>query len=167
MLSLRQMVLIDQGRAGYLAMPSPTRNQLQIPTSVPTHQTHVELPAVAAAVPLARHHARNALTAWGLDTVSVDAELLISELVTNAVEATAKLPVLAPIELNIAAYPGQLVLQVCDASPELPAERPQSESALNGRGLHIIRSISSAWGFAREPGGKLVWASLGLDQPAA
>ncbi len=167
MLSLRQMVLISPSRAGYLAMPAPTRNQLQILTSAPTHHTSLELRAVPAAVPQARHHTREALRAWGLAPIALDAELLISELVTNAVEATAKLQAPSPIELAIDEYPGQLVLQVCDASPDLPVERVQSDSAVSGRGLHIVRSLSSAWGFAREPDGKSVWAALALESRAA
>ena len=167
MLSLRQMVLIKPDRAGNLTMPASTSPQLRIPASAPTHHTHLELRPAPSAVPAARHHTRAVLFAWGLGAIADDVQLVVSELVTNAIEATASLPEPVPIELDIAEYPGQLLLQVCDASPDLPAQRQPDDTAPNGRGLHIINNLSSAWGYTRQPQGKSVWASLGLTRPAA
>src|SRR5208282_6845994 len=54
----------------------------------PLH-SFLELGALAGAVPCARLHARHVLWEWGLNGLAPDSELLVSELVTNAVKATA------------------------------------------------------------------------------
>jgi hypothetical protein len=55
----------------------------------PALRSYLELGALPTAVPRARLHARHVLWEWGLNGVAPDSELLVSELVTNAVKATA------------------------------------------------------------------------------
>ena len=58
-------------------------------TTVSPIRTPLELGALPTAVPCARLHARHVLREWGLNALAPDSELLVSELVTNAVKATA------------------------------------------------------------------------------
>ena len=53
-------------------------------------RSYLELGALPTAVPCARLHARHLLWEWGLNGLAADTELLVSELVTNAVKATAE-----------------------------------------------------------------------------
>src|SRR5579862_5146488 len=52
--------------------------------------SYLELGALPTAVPCARLHARHVLWEWGLNGLAADTELLVSELVTNAIKATAE-----------------------------------------------------------------------------
>ncbi len=130
------------------------------------HRSYVEVTAAPGAVPYARRCTRQALAAWELGQVADDAELVVSELVTNAVRATARKQRAAPVALYLAADPGRLTLLVWDACSELPAHRPHGDDSAGGRGLDIVQALSDRWGTqAPVRGGKVVWAWFGLDRP--
>jgi anti-sigma regulatory factor (Ser/Thr protein kinase) len=94
-------------------------------------RAYLELEVADTAPRQARHYARQALGEWGLADLAEDAELVISELVTNAVQATAALPATpfaghprsaAPhVRLWLSADKGRLLILVWDPSDELPA----------------------------------------------
>jgi hypothetical protein len=130
--------------------------------SSPTHRMYLEAAPVPDSVPQARRHARAALAQWGLDRIAADAELVASELVTNAITASAALPSPAPVCLHVAAYPGYVLVVVCDASPAVPVRGPRNDDAPAGRGLQIIETLSLGWGYRPCHLGKIVWASLPL-----
>jgi anti-sigma regulatory factor (Ser/Thr protein kinase) len=129
---------------------------------------HLRYFAVAAApdaVPYARRRTRQALAAWELGDVAEDAELVVSELMTNAVLAMLELPRASQIVLYLAAGPGWLTLLVWDACPELPVRRPHGDDSAGGRGLEIVQALTSRWGsWVPVHGGKVVWARFDLDQ---
>src|SRR5450759_2541941 len=128
------------------------------------HRWYLELEAAPAAVPYARRCTRQTLTAWKLAHIADDTELIVSELVTNSLAATAAMQAAAPVALYLAADPDRLTVLVWDASPELPARRPAGDSAVSGRGLEIVGALSDIWGTCvTEQGGKVVWAWLSLD----
>lgn len=82
-------------------------------------------------------------------------ELLVSELVTNAVLHGAP-----PIKLRIEMLRDRVHVAVADANPRLPLMRPQAEG-LTGRGLAIVEALSEGWGALPRPdGGKVVWADV-------
>jgi len=118
----------------------------------------VELPAEPSAVLVARsfvsEHARD------LDpSLQEDAELLVSELVSNAVRHGRP-----SILLRVRTDPPGIGIEVHDAEPtlpELPAEDPSTDRA-SGRGLRIVAALASAWGVEPKDGepGKVVWFTI-------
>ena len=130
------------------------------------HRSYVEVAAAPGAVPYARRCARQALAGWELGQIADDAELVVSELVTNAVLATTRTRRAVPVALYLAADPGRLTLLVWDASSELPVHRPHGDDSAGGRGLDIVQALSDRWGTqAPVRGGKVVWAWFHVNCP--
>jgi anti-sigma regulatory factor (Ser/Thr protein kinase) len=135
-------------------------------TSTRTHRSYLEAAAAPGAVPYARRHTRHMLAAWKLSHLADDAELLVSELLTNAVQATLGIPLTAPVALYLAADHDRLTVLVWDACPQPPVRRPHDDDAVNGRGLEIIEALSDRCGSCvPDHGGKVVWAWLDLPRP--
>jgi anti-sigma regulatory factor (Ser/Thr protein kinase) len=85
-----------------------------------------------------------------------DAELVISELVTNALRHG-----LGDIVVRTSLADGDLLqVAVTDSGPELPALQPVDPGRVGGVGLRIVDRVASEWGVAPFPGGKTVWAIL-------
>jgi anti-sigma regulatory factor (Ser/Thr protein kinase) len=116
--------------------------------------------ALPLAVPQARRHARSVLGGWGLRHLSPVAELVISELVTNAIAAHSALPGPSLVGLRIEAHADAVIVMVADASPAEPVLVPPDDAAPGGRGLHIVSAIAADWGFIRHDRGKTVWAAI-------
>lgn len=131
----------------------------------------LELDLSEEASACARRHLRDVLPAWRVPRgLAVEAELICSELVTNAVQATGKLPEPAPVGMRLLASARRLVLEVWDCHPGIPVRRPPSEvasaEATNGRGLAIVAELSNRWGTRRLSAHvKSVWAELLLPGP--
>jgi anti-sigma regulatory factor (Ser/Thr protein kinase) len=124
----------------------------------------LELSALPGAVPCARLHARQVLWEWGLEASAEATELLVSELVTNAVHITIAAAADAPVRLWLVSDKTKVVIWVWDAS-RLPPQRVDADGwAENGRGLMLVQALSARWGWAFPPGtgGKAVWAELDL-----
>lgn len=119
----------------------------------------------------ARDFTRATLRGWGLAAVSDDAELVVSELVTNALRhglPGAGAPVAADggpvIGLWLMIQAPHLICMVSDPSRELPRRRSSGPLDATGRGLCVIESCSSRWGWSPlDAGGKVVWALLPGD----
>jgi anti-sigma regulatory factor (Ser/Thr protein kinase) len=122
-------------------------------------KSHLALRALACAVPCARLHAKQVVIEWGWAELADTAELIVSELVTNAVRACAALssPV---VEVWLASDRGCVVVGVWDGSDDMPSRRETAAQDEAGRGLVIIETLSADWGWYREHGGKVVWALL-------
>jgi serine/threonine-protein kinase RsbW len=130
----------------------------------------LDLGALPRAVPSARLHTKVVLTAWGLAGLVESAELVVSELVTNAVTATEAAPdggVPQPVRLRLSArMDGQRInavqVEVWDAVSALPKpgrDTPPDEPG--GWGLVLVESVSERWGsYSTHGGGKVVWALL-------
>jgi anti-sigma regulatory factor (Ser/Thr protein kinase) len=132
-----------------------------------------ELGALPTAVPCARLHARHVLREWGLNGLAPDSELLVSELVTNAVTATAGHDQ-AAVRLRLSGDRTRVLIEVWDADPRPPAPKdigqneapdPQEEG---GRGLFLVAALSARWDWypTREPAGKVVWCEVRALSPA-
>ncbi|MGW1158010.1 ATP-binding protein [Streptomyces sp. NPDC002513] len=123
----------------------------------------VALPHTAAAVPVARALVRTALAELEHAADSDTAELLTAELVANAVEHAAGD---GPIELVVELMPTGCTVEVHDPDPAPPADltRPAATHAdpwqEHGRGLLLIRSLSSSCGHRPTASGKAVWFRL-------
>lgn len=128
------------------------------------HRCYLEAAAEPAAVPYARRCTRRALAAWKLGPVTDDAEQVVSELITNAVQATPGIPPAAHVVLYLAADPGRLTLLVWDACAEPPQHRAHDGDSTGGRGLEIVQALADRWGtWTPVLGGKVVWAWFDLD----
>lgn len=119
----------------------------------------------------ARKTVRDTLTSWGLEDLADDMALIVSELVTNAVQHGE-----GPIVMVLQQRDDTVLVEVADACPRLPVPRQQSAGDESGRGLSLVEAFSDEWGVRerkRHPG-KWVWCSRSLmpaatahtDQPA-
>jgi len=127
-------------------------------------QDFLELGALPGAVPCARLHARQVIWEWGLTALTDSVEILVSELVTNAVHATRSLEQVSPVRLWLMSDRARVLILVWDANPRPPVRLDTDNEAESGRGLLLVEAISDQWGsFAtQETGGKAVWAVVAL-----
>jgi anti-sigma regulatory factor (Ser/Thr protein kinase) len=127
-------------------------------------RSHLELAARPEAVRPARQHAMSAVRRWRLDALADTAELLVSELVTNAVLASASQPTAAAeprIRFWLASDRRQLMIHVWDPDRHRrPVTRDAWPDAETGRGLLLVTALSAQWGCYAPDGhsGKIVWA---------
>ena len=126
-------------------------------------QTHLELAAFPSAVPCARAHVRAVATECGLVHLADTAELLASEIVTNAVQASDQLKKAdTPLaRITVTTDRGSLLIRVWDSSDGMPVHQQAGPSDDGGRGLTIIDALSTDWGACREADGKVVWVLIG------
>jgi anti-sigma regulatory factor (Ser/Thr protein kinase) len=129
-------------------------------------QTHLELAALPTAPACARGHVRSVVLEWGLRDLTDTAELLVSELITNAIHASTRLKdraIVPVIGLWLSSDQASIVIRVWDASDEMPVRQEAGPGDDSGRGLMIIDALSSNWGAYREADGKVVWAGISLS----
>ncbi|MFG2477800.1 SpoIIE family protein phosphatase [Streptomyces fagopyri] len=121
-----------------------------------------ELPADPAAVSYARTHTAEKLAAWGLTDAAATTELIVSELVTNAIRHAQP-----PIQLRLIHHAGSLVCEVADGSSTSPHLRRARTFDENGRGLFIVAQLAERWGTRHGHHGKTIWAehTHAPDQP--
>ncbi|MFC4031698.1 SpoIIE family protein phosphatase [Streptomyces polygonati] len=115
-----------------------------------------ELPDDPAGVAGARSLAARQLAVWGLPELTATTELIVGELVTNAVLHGA-----APIHLRLIRHE-VLVCEVSDSEPAQPRPRRATGEDESGRGLLLVARSCLRWGTRRTPGGKTVWAEVAL-----
>ncbi|WP_438490445.1 SpoIIE family protein phosphatase [Streptomyces sp. S186] len=104
----------------------------------------------------ARELARDQLTDWGLQALVDTTELLVSELVTNALRHGQ-----GEIRLRLL-LDRTLVCEVWDADLAQPRRRRARDTDEGGRGLQLVGLLSERWGSRRTPRGKTVWFELTL-----
>ncbi|MFE5731698.1 MULTISPECIES: ATP-binding protein [unclassified Streptomyces] len=108
------------------------------------------------AVPEVRHALRELLRKWGGPGASDVAELLTSELVTNALVHTDHGAV-----VTATVVPEQLRVEVRDFVPGLRTpEAPPADEGTNGRGLVLVQALADSWGVEDRGVGKVVWFEL-------
>ncbi len=123
------------------------------------HYVNWTLPAELTSAGRARTLIRRPLRKWGLTELLPTAELLVSELVTNAVRyAQGKIGLRLVLE-------GGLVCEVVDESAALPRLRHADDSDERGRGLQVVSQLAQRWGARRAASGKVVWCELPLPLP--
>lgn len=117
-----------------------------------------EFLATPAAVGIARRAAVRALLVWGLaDAQTVDVELVVSELVTNAVNQARHEKFRVRICEEI---PNTLTIEVWDPAAAAPYRKSPSRYAESGRGLLIVEALTAHCGWRPADGGKWVFAVL-------
>ncbi|MFF8956635.1 SpoIIE family protein phosphatase [Streptomyces sp. NPDC014894] len=102
----------------------------------------------------ARRLARRALSRWGLEELSDAVELLVSEVVTNAVRYAERPVTLRLLRTDV------LRCEVGDDSPQLPRQRKARDTDEGGRGLFLVNRLARRWGATRLSSGKVVWFEL-------
>jgi anti-sigma regulatory factor (Ser/Thr protein kinase) len=158
------------GLAGVAGARSTAGGGQGPPTTPWALRSYLELGALPTAVPCARVHARLVIDEWGLAALAYTAELLVSELATNAVRASAGLtrsryggrpvPGRPPVRLWLESDRRSVLIRVWDGSDQMPQRpEPDLESA-GGRGLLLVDALAAGWGTSRVEGasGKVVWA---------
>jgi anti-sigma regulatory factor (Ser/Thr protein kinase) len=118
------------------------------------------LPADPAVVADARARTARQLAAWGLEEMTFTTELLVSELVTNAIRHAQ-----SPIQLRII-LDGVLSCEVFDGSNTAPHLRRADRYDEDGRGLMLVAQLAERWGTRHTGTGKIIWAQQPLPRPA-
>ncbi|MFE7776336.1 SpoIIE family protein phosphatase [Streptomyces sp. NPDC057445] len=105
----------------------------------------------------ARRHATDQLGAWGLSDAAFTTELVVSELVTNAIRYGKP-----PIHLRLIHHDTTLTSEVFDSSNTAPHLRRARTYDEGGRGLLLVAQLAHRWGTRHHPIGKTIWAEQNL-----
>jgi len=123
--------------------------------------SYLELAALPTAVPCFRLHARAVALEWDLAALAGDIELIVSELVTNAIRAALRagdIGLTAPVvRLWLASDLHEILIRVWDGSSQMPARQDAGPDDESGRGLMLVECLASKWGAYRVEDGKVVW----------
>lgn len=134
--------------------------------------SYLELGPLPSAVPSARLHARLILAEWRLVELAATVELVASELVTNAVQASKELsgsrfrgqwsPGPPPVRLWLQANQSQVLVHVWDGNDRMPHLQEPDPYVEHGRGLVLVQRLSARCGCytLEASSGKVVWAEL-------
>lgn len=139
------------------------------PSTAWTLQSVLAIGALPTATPCARLHARNIVWEWGLRDLADAVELIVSELVTNAVKASVDdmgRPRytddhgLACIHLRLSTDGLATLVEVWDENFRLPEPTEASMDEESGRGLMLVDALTEQWGWdlSHSGRGKIVWA---------
>lgn len=101
------------------------------------------------------------LDEWNLEDVADTAELLVSELVTNALCHTR-----GPLRLNLCLRGDRLLCEVEDTEPECPVRREVDADAEGGRGTELLDLLAESWGSTCTPTGKTMWFEVPTQTPS-
>ena len=116
------------------------------------------LPGTPYSVQMARFYIRAALSYHDLSSYAEDAEMVTSEIMTNAVKHAGA----QTIGLELTSLEGSkaVAIVVTDPSPLPPVTLDLADGAERGRGLHIVAALSTRWGWRPQGTGKAVFAIL-------
>ena len=113
------------------------------------------LAAVPAAVGRSRELVRLGLDRWGLASLAADAEMVVSELATNAIQATGRTAAdatrddvgndVAAFHVRLLLFEASIVIEVWDADPAPPVPQQGTGEEEGGRGLMIVAAVSAKW----------------------
>ena len=134
-------------------------------------QTRLELAAQRTAPGVVRGHVRAVACEWGLAALADTAELLASEIATNAVLASeqlktrADLAVVPVIRLRATSDGVCLMIHVWDGSDQMPVLKDFAVDEENGRGLFLVATLAKDWGAYRKTEGEVVRATIIAADP--
>jgi anti-sigma regulatory factor (Ser/Thr protein kinase) len=136
-------------------------------------QSYLELGALPSAIPSARLHTRLVVGEWGLGKLADTLELIVSELVTNGIQAAEGLtdgwwqgrwmPGVPPVRLWLQSEGKRVLIQVWDGSDQMPERQEPEPNRERGRGLVLVETLSARSGVYVLEGssGKVVWGEVG------
>ena len=110
-----------------------------------------------AALRSLRRFVGEVLDRWGIAKQRDDAQLIASELGTNATRHAG-----SPFRMTLTRGSKSITLAVRDASVHQPQPRNPGHIDSGGRGLALVAKVADAWGTTSEPDGKTIWAELTL-----
>ncbi|MEU8872326.1 SpoIIE family protein phosphatase [Streptomyces javensis] len=113
-----------------------------------------ELPDDPAVVARARREAAERLAAWGFEESAFTMEVVVGELVTNAIRHATP-----PIGLRLI-HDRALICEVSDGSATAPHLRRARAFDESGRGLLLVAQLTESWGTRQTATGKTIWAEL-------
>ena len=116
------------------------------------------LPSTPYSVQMARFYVRAALSYHDLGDYAEDAEMVTSEIMTNAVEHAGAQTI--GLELTRLEGSTAVAIVITDPSPLPPVKRDLEDDVEHGRGLHIVAALSARWGWRPQGAGKAVFAIL-------
>ncbi|GHF08247.1 SpoIIE family protein phosphatase [Streptomyces sp. ET3-23] len=122
----------------------------------PDRKAEWELPADPAVVARARADVTRQLADWGLEEAVFTTELILSELITNAIRHAS-----GPIRVRLM-RDRCLICEVSDTSSTSPHMRYAAAEDEGGRGLFLVAQLADRWGTRYIPDGKIIWAELPL-----
>jgi anti-sigma regulatory factor (Ser/Thr protein kinase) len=143
-------------------MPQPTVRVQVRPVGHPGYTE--SLPRQPESALAARQLVRISLSCWGLDALTEDGALIVSELVANTVQHARRESIRVTVTRP---GPAAVRIAVVDFSKVPPQRREVAEGAEDaedGRGLTIVEHLAVAWGTDPLPWGKRVWAELRRDE---
>jgi anti-sigma regulatory factor (Ser/Thr protein kinase) len=132
--------------------------------------SYLELGALPTAAGCARKHARLLVAEWGLAELADTVELVVSELVTNSVQASVDLvgsrfegrwaAGAPPVRMWLLSDCQKVLIRVWDGNDRLPELRALDYGSEGGRGLAVIEALCENWGVFRteQSSGKVIWA---------
>ncbi|MEU3661438.1 SpoIIE family protein phosphatase [Streptomyces sp. NPDC032940] len=118
-----------------------------------------DVPSDFAAVGDVRARCMRQLESWGLDETAFTTELVLSELITNAVRYGAP-----PVTVRLLRH-HVLICEVRDASSTAPRVVQAAEFDEGGRGLFLVAQLADRWGVRYTGHGKVIWTEQSLDRP--
>jgi PAS domain S-box-containing protein len=118
-----------------------------------------DIPADPALVAPIRKQVVDQLARWSLSEASFTAELVVSELVTNAIRYGGR-----PIRLRLIHDAATLICEVSDTNHTAPHLRRAKTWDEGGRGLLLVAQLTQRWGSRHTADGKTIWAEMGLLQ---
>ncbi|MEV8055917.1 ATP-binding protein [Streptomyces antimycoticus] len=126
------------------------------------YEVKFRLPRRRGSVPRARALLLSALGEWGIGQAAETAELVLSELVTNAMRVRVPRDRLVGVRIAWLPEDGLLRLEASDAGEGKPEVRAPGEDETGGRGLMLVEALTHRWGFEQRACGigKTVWAEL-------
>ncbi|MFE2735425.1 SpoIIE family protein phosphatase [Streptomyces sp. NPDC059349] len=123
-----------------------------------------DVPCHPAAVAPVRSACLRQLETWGLDGIAFTTELVLSELITNAIRYGTQ-----PVKVRLL-YDRNLICEISDGSSTAPHLRRAATTDEGGRGLFLVAHYAERWGTRYSPRGKVIWAELsphaGEPEPA-
>lgn len=119
-----------------------------------------QVPSDPAAVGEVRASVTRQLAQWGLDDMAFATELILSELVTNAIRYGS-----GPIQVRVL-RDRSLICEVFDSSSTSPHLRYAASTDEGGRGLFLVAQLAERWGTRYTPAGKVIWAEQPLPPGA-
>lgn len=150
------------------AQGEPVDEPVRAPEPRHARRCGFTLAALPSAPRWARALVRDALVRWGMDSYAHTAELLVSELVTNAVNAGGRETV-----VRMTAEAHRLRIEVADCGAGRPRVAEPAPDAEAGHGLLVVSTLSAEWGtypVRLESGvtiGKVVWCEIPATEPAS
>ncbi|MFC9331314.1 SpoIIE family protein phosphatase [Kitasatospora sp. NPDC057015] len=124
-----------------------------------THVAEWDMPRDPAQVGPVRNACARTLQEWGLQGITFAAELVLSELITNAVRYGS-----APVRVRLL-HATSLTCEVSDGSSTSPHLRRAKDTDEGGRGLFLVAKYAAHWGTRYSSRGKTIWAELALCAP--